>query len=101
MGETGAANPQIPATSSASTSSKPTNPRETDEYKAARELELWRHEQKQKFTKSLADERARTITALKDEFRRRELERESSYRKKLLEYEKLEAQLRKGVRDLE
>lgn len=79
----------------------PTDPRETSEYKTAIELELWREEQKSTFLKELGTEKTKQLTALKDDFKRRELERESSYRKKLLEYEKLESQLRKGVRDLE
>lgn len=79
----------------------PTDPRETSEYKTAIELELWREEQKSTFLKELSTEKTKQLTALKDDFKRRELERESSYRKKLLEYEKLESQLRKGVRDLE
>ena len=77
------------------------NPRETDEYKTAIQLELWREEQKQKFLQSLSTEKEKQLNSLKNDFKQRELERESSYRKKLLEYEKLETQLRKGVKDLE
>jgi len=77
------------------------SPRETSEYKTALELELWREQEKEKFLKKLQEERQKQITGLKEEFKRRELDRESSYRKKLIEYEKLEQQLRKGVRELE
>jgi len=78
-----------------------TTPRECDEYKIALELELWREKEKENFIKSLHAEKIKQLTILKDEFKRRELERESSYRKKLVEYEKLELQLKKGVKELE
>ncbi|XP_063434844.1 centrosomal protein of 120 kDa-like [Mytilus trossulus] len=79
----------------------PLEPRETPEYQAAIELELWKETQEKNFENQLKQKEASYMKALAEEWKKRDREREVLMKKKLAEYANLEEQLRKTLKDLE
>lgn len=79
----------------------PVEPRETQEYQAAIELELWKENQEKTFENQLKQKEASYMKALAEEWKKRDKEREILMKKKLAEYANLEEQLRKTLKDLE
>ncbi|WAR00622.1 CE120-like protein [Mya arenaria] len=77
------------------------SPRETEEYKAALELEMWKEEQEHVFENQLKQKEMMYMKALAEEWKKRDRERELLMKKKLTEYAQLEEQLRKTLLDLE
>ncbi|XP_036383260.1 centrosomal protein of 120 kDa [Megalops cyprinoides] len=82
-------------------SAVPPEPRETLEYKAALELEMWKEEQEDLFDNQLKQKELSHMQALAEEWRKREREREALVKKKEMEYSLLEEQLQKTLADLE
>ncbi|XP_077073658.1 centrosomal protein of 120 kDa isoform X2 [Siphateles boraxobius] len=78
-----------------------TRPRETLEYKAALELELWKEMQEDMFDNQLKQKELSHMQALAEEWRRRDQQREALIKKKEVEYSLLEEQLQKTLCDLE
>lgn len=76
-------------------------PRETLEYKAALELEMWKEAQEDLFENQLKKKELAHMHALADEWKRRDKEREALVKKKVAEYTILEEQLQKTLSDLE
>uniref|UniRef100_A0A3P8VQ03 Centrosomal protein 120 n=1 Tax=Cynoglossus semilaevis TaxID=244447 RepID=A0A3P8VQ03_CYNSE len=79
----------------------PTAPRETMEYRAALELELWKEEQVDLFDDQLKKKELSHMQALAEEWKKRDREREAVVRKKEVEFNLLEEQLQKTLSDLE
>nr|KAG5699532.1 hypothetical protein BaRGS_033728 [Batillaria attramentaria] len=77
------------------------SPRQTAEYQAALELELWKEEQQQTFEKELKQKEGQYMKALAEEWKKRDKEREVLMQKKLAEYTQWESQLKKTLEDLE
>ncbi|KAG7481475.1 hypothetical protein MATL_G00067000 [Megalops atlanticus] len=82
-------------------SAVPPEPRETLEYKAALELEMWKEEQEDLFDNQLKQKELSHMQALAEEWRKRDREREALVKKKEMEYSLLEEQLQKTLADLE
>lgn len=82
-------------------SEKQTEPRETLEYKAALELELWKEMQEDIFENQLKKKEMARMQALAEEWKKRDEEREALVKKKVAEYTALEEQLQKTLRDLD
>ncbi|XP_032123578.1 centrosomal protein of 120 kDa isoform X1 [Sapajus apella] len=78
-----------------------TEPRETLEYKAALELEMWKEMQEDIFENQLKQKELAHMQALADEWKKRDRERESLVKKKVAEYTILEGKLQKTLIDLE
>ncbi|XP_067249530.1 centrosomal protein of 120 kDa isoform X1 [Chanodichthys erythropterus] len=78
-----------------------TRPRETLEYKAALELEMWKEMQEDLFDDQLKQKELSHMQALAEEWRRRDQQREALIKKKEMEYGLLEEQLQKTLSDLE
>ncbi|XP_067886022.1 centrosomal protein of 120 kDa isoform X2 [Heterodontus francisci] len=76
-------------------------PRETMEYKAALELEMWKEVQEDLFENQLKQKELAHMQALAEEWKRRDREREALVKKKVLEYAVLEERLQKTLADLE
>ncbi|NXO92246.1 CE120 protein, partial [Certhia brachydactyla] len=76
-------------------------PRETLEYKAALELEMWKEMQKDIFEKQLKKKEMAHMQLIAEEWKKREREREALVKKKVAEYNVLEEQLQKTLRDLD
>ncbi|XP_054843494.1 centrosomal protein of 120 kDa [Eublepharis macularius] len=76
-------------------------PRETLEYKAALELEMWKEMQEDLFENQLKKKELAHMRALAEEWRKRDREREALVKKKVAEYTVLEEQLQKTLTDLE
>ncbi|XP_030642668.1 centrosomal protein of 120 kDa isoform X1 [Chanos chanos] len=76
-------------------------PRETLEYRAALELEMWKEMQEDLFDNQLKQKELSHMQALAEEWRRRDREREALVKKKEMEYNLLEEQLQKTLADLE
>ncbi|NXP81288.1 CE120 protein, partial [Ramphastos sulfuratus] len=76
-------------------------PRETLEYKAALELEMWKEMQENIFENQLKEKEMAHMQALAEEWKRRDKEREALVKKKVAEYTILEEQLQKTLRDLD
>nr|XP_014352195.1 PREDICTED: centrosomal protein of 120 kDa [Latimeria chalumnae] len=76
-------------------------PRETLEYKAALELEMWKEMQEDLFENQLKQKELAHMQALAEEWKRRDREREALVKKKVAEYTVLEEKLRKTLSDLE
>lgn len=76
-------------------------PRETAEYKAALELEMWKEGQEKMFENQLKQKETVYMKALAEEWKKRDKEREILMKKKMVEYAQLEDQLRKTLSDLE
>uniref|UniRef100_A0A5F4VW55 Centrosomal protein of 120 kDa n=1 Tax=Callithrix jacchus TaxID=9483 RepID=A0A5F4VW55_CALJA len=77
-----------------------TEPRETLEYKAALELEMWK-EMQEDFENQLKQKELAHMQALAEEWKKRDRERESLVKKKVAEYTILEGKLQKTLIDLE
>uniref|UniRef100_A0A3Q1M6Z5 Centrosomal protein of 120 kDa n=1 Tax=Bos taurus TaxID=9913 RepID=A0A3Q1M6Z5_BOVIN len=78
-----------------------TEPRETLEYKAALELEMWKEMQEDIFENQLKQKELAHMQALAEEWKKRDRERESLVKKKVAEYNILEGKLQKTLIDLE
>ncbi|NXI61655.1 CE120 protein, partial [Anseranas semipalmata] len=78
-----------------------TEPRETLEYKAALELEMWKEMQEDIFENQLKKKEMAHMQALAEEWKKRDREREALVKKKVAEYTVLEEQLQKTLRDLD
>ncbi|NXK10973.1 CE120 protein, partial [Herpetotheres cachinnans] len=76
-------------------------PRETLEYKAALELEMWKEMQEDIFENQLKKKEMVHMQALAEEWKKRDREREVLVKKKVAEYTVLEEQLQKTLRDLD
>ncbi|XP_014112581.1 PREDICTED: centrosomal protein of 120 kDa isoform X2 [Pseudopodoces humilis] len=76
-------------------------PRETLEYKAALELEMWKEMQEDLFENQLKKKEMVHMQALAEEWKKRDREREALVKKKVAEYNVLEEQLQKTLRDLD
>lgn len=76
-------------------------PRETLEYKAALELEMWKEMQEDLFDNQLKQKELSHMQTLAEEWRRRDQQREALIKKKEMEYDVLEQQLQKTLSDLE
>ncbi|XP_006130162.1 centrosomal protein of 120 kDa isoform X1 [Pelodiscus sinensis] len=76
-------------------------PRETLEYKAALELEMWKEMQEDIFENQLKKKELAHMQALAEEWKKRDKEREALVKKKVAEYTNLEEQLQKTLADLE
>ncbi|KAF1613908.1 UNVERIFIED_CONTAM: hypothetical protein FQV15_0015342, partial [Eudyptes pachyrhynchus] len=76
-------------------------PRETLEYKAALELEMWKEMQEDIFENELKKKEMAHMQALAEEWKKRDREREALVKKKVAEYTVLEEQLQKTLRDLD
>ncbi|XP_025919701.1 centrosomal protein of 120 kDa isoform X2 [Apteryx mantelli] len=76
-------------------------PRETLEYKAALELEMWKEIQEDIFENQLKKKEMAHMQALAEEWKKRDKEREALVKKKVAEYAVLEEQLQKTLRDLD
>ncbi|XP_017162041.1 centrosomal protein of 120 kDa [Poecilia reticulata] len=88
--------PQVPGAPPA-----PQATRDTLEYRAALELEMWKEEQEDLFDDQLKQKELRHMQALADEWRKRDGEREALVKKKELEFNQLEEKLQKTLCDLE
>uniref|UniRef100_A0A8C6V8G4 Centrosomal protein of 120 kDa n=1 Tax=Naja naja TaxID=35670 RepID=A0A8C6V8G4_NAJNA len=78
-----------------------TEPRETLEYKAALELEMWKELQEDLFENQLKKKELAHMQALAEEWKKRDREREALVKKKVAEYTVLEEKLQKTLTDLE
>ncbi|XP_075267411.1 centrosomal protein of 120 kDa isoform X2 [Opisthocomus hoazin] len=76
-------------------------PRETLEYKAALELEMWKEMQEDIFENQLKKKEVAHMQALAEEWKKRDREREALVKKKVAEYTVLEEKLQKTLRDLD
>ncbi|KAE8635519.1 hypothetical protein XENTR_v10002649 [Xenopus tropicalis] len=97
---TGQEKGSLPAQTLQSTAPLP-EPRETLEYKAALELEMWKEMQEDLFVNQLKKKELVHMQALAEEWKRRDKEREALVKKKVAEYTVLEEQLQKALADLE
>uniref|UniRef100_A0A3P8XQD0 Centrosomal protein of 120 kDa n=1 Tax=Esox lucius TaxID=8010 RepID=A0A3P8XQD0_ESOLU len=79
----------------------PPEPRETLEYRAALELEMWKEMQEDLFDDQLKKKELDHMQALAEEWKKRDREREALVKKKVFEYSVLEQQLQKTLADLE
>ncbi|XP_058533478.1 centrosomal protein of 120 kDa [Ochotona princeps] len=76
-------------------------PRDTLEYKAALELEMWKEMQEDIFENQLKQKELAHMQALAEEWKKRDRERESLVKKKVAEYNILEGKLQKTLIELE
>nr|XP_015815790.2 centrosomal protein of 120 kDa [Nothobranchius furzeri] len=79
----------------------PIGTRETLEYRAALELEMWKEEQEDLFDDQLRRKELRHMQALAEEWKKRYAEREALLKKKEVELSRLEEKLQKTLVDLE
>ncbi|NXM24324.1 CE120 protein, partial [Oxyruncus cristatus] len=79
----------------------PPEPRETLEYKAALELEMWKEMQEDLFENQLKKKEMVHMQVLAEEWKKRDREREALVKKKVAEYNVLEEKLQKTLRDLD
>ncbi|XP_033634352.1 centrosomal protein of 120 kDa-like [Asterias rubens] len=77
------------------------DPRETAEYKAALELEMWKEQHVRSFESQLKDKELQHLRSLTEEWKRKDREREALVVKKLEEHSRLEDQLRHAFADIE
>ncbi|XP_056393315.1 centrosomal protein of 120 kDa isoform X1 [Hyla sarda] len=75
-------------------------PRETIEYKAALELEMWKETQEEIFASQLKKKELAHMQVLVEEWKRRDAEREALVKKKVAEYMVLEEQMQKSLADI-
>ncbi|KAL5004829.1 hypothetical protein ScPMuIL_018285 [Solemya velum] len=75
--------------------------RETDEYKAAIELEMWKEQQEEMFENQLKQKEMVYMRTMAEEWKKRDRDRELLMKKKLAEYTQLEEHLRKTLIELE
>ncbi|NXY42526.1 CE120 protein, partial [Ceuthmochares aereus] len=76
-------------------------PRETLEYKAALELEMWKEMQEDIFENQLKKKEMDRMQELAEEWKKKDRERELLLKKKVVEYAALEEQLQKTLRHIE
>ncbi|XP_015271707.1 PREDICTED: centrosomal protein of 120 kDa [Gekko japonicus] len=93
--------PQIPLPQPVNAPQVQPEPRETLEYKAALELEMWKEMQEDLFEDQLKKKELAHMQALAEEWKKRDREREALVKKKVAEYTVLEEQLQKTLTDLE
>ena len=67
------------------------------QYKTALDLQLWKDEQEEEFTKYLKQKEEEMIKRIAGEFTRREQERDQIMNTRVSQYEKMEKQLRKAL----
>ncbi|XP_038077302.1 centrosomal protein of 120 kDa-like [Patiria miniata] len=79
----------------------PPDPRETAEYKAALELEMWKEQHVRDFENQLKEKELQHLKSLTEEWKRKDREREALIEKKLKEHTHLETQLRSAFADIE
>ncbi|XP_040976843.1 centrosomal protein of 120 kDa isoform X6 [Aquila chrysaetos chrysaetos] len=91
----------VPCTQPRRTPEDHPEPRETLEYKAALELEMWKEMQEDIFENQLKKKEVAHMQALAEEWKKRDREREAVVKKKVAEYTVLEEQLQKTLRDLD
>ncbi|XP_074875697.1 centrosomal protein of 120 kDa isoform X3 [Buteo buteo] len=91
----------VPRTQPRRTPENHPEPRETLEYKAALELEMWKEMQEDIFENQLKKKEVAHMQALAEEWKKRDREREAVVKKKVAEYTVLEEQLQKTLRDLD
>ncbi|KAM6106197.1 centrosomal protein of 120 kDa isoform 2-T2 [Pterocles gutturalis] len=91
----------VPHTHPQCTTESHPEPRETLEYKAALELEMWKEMQEDIFENQLKKKEIAHMQALAEEWKKRDREREALVKKKVAEYTVLEEQLQKTLRDLD
>ncbi|NXT31649.1 CE120 protein, partial [Pelecanoides urinatrix] len=91
----------VPRTQPRCTPENHPEPRETLEYKAALELEMWKEMQEDIFENQLKKKEMAHMQALAEEWKKRDREREALVKKKIAEYTVLEEQLQKTLRDLD
>ncbi|KFQ05280.1 Centrosomal protein of 120 kDa, partial [Haliaeetus albicilla] len=91
----------VPRTQPHRTPENHREPRETLEYKAALELEMWKEMQEDIFENQLKKKEVAHMQALAEEWKKRDREREAVVKKKVAEYTVLEEQLQKTLRDLD
>ncbi|KAL5109842.1 hypothetical protein TcWFU_001704 [Taenia crassiceps] len=72
----------------------PADIRQTPEYRAALELELWKAKEEERFKNDLKLREQKLLIVFAEEWKRREDERESLCKKKMREYQMLEDKLR-------
>ena len=77
------------------------DPRQSNEYKTALELELWKSQEKDNFTKRLKQMEMQHLKLLGEEFAKRDKERELLVAKQVSEYQALEKQLSNTINGLE
>ncbi|XP_072288993.1 centrosomal protein of 120 kDa [Eucyclogobius newberryi] len=103
---TGAPAATAPPTGAPAATAPPTAPptgapRQTQEYRAALELELWKEEQQDLFHIQLKMKEQSHMKLVAEEWKRSVQEREALLQKKELEYQEQEEQLHKTLSDLE
>ncbi|KFO89506.1 Centrosomal protein of 120 kDa, partial [Buceros rhinoceros silvestris] len=76
-------------------------PRETLEYKAALELEMWKGMQEDIFENQLKKKEMAHMQKLVEEWKKRDVEREALVKKKVTESTVLEEQIQKTLRDID
>uniref|UniRef100_A0A8C3KJW7 Centrosomal protein of 120 kDa n=1 Tax=Calidris pygmaea TaxID=425635 RepID=A0A8C3KJW7_9CHAR len=91
----------VPHTQPRCASESHPEPRETLEYKAALELEMWKEMQEDIFENQLKKKEMAHMQALAEEWKKRDREREALVKKKVTEYTVLEEQLQKTLKDLD
>ncbi|NXI98327.1 CE120 protein, partial [Psophia crepitans] len=92
---------QVPPTQPRCAPENNPEPRETLEYKAALELEMWKEMQEDVFENQLKKKEMAHMQVLAEEWKKRDREREALVKKKVAEYIVLEEQLQKTLRDLD
>ncbi|XP_026508192.2 centrosomal protein of 120 kDa isoform X1 [Terrapene carolina triunguis] len=97
----GAGQQQVPPSQPPHVPETEPEPRETLEYKAALELEMWKEMQEDIFENQLKKKELAHMQALAEEWKKRDKEREALVKKKVAEYTNLEEQLQKTLTDLE
>ncbi|KNC56000.1 coiled-coil domain containing 100 [Thecamonas trahens ATCC 50062] len=79
----------------------PANPRDAPEYLAAWELEVWKQEQEAAFQAKLEAREAAHLALLQAKFKEKEKLRIQVHERKRAEYARLEAQMRKALREVQ
>ena len=77
------------------------DPRQSDEYKNALELELWKAQEKENFSRKLKELEIQHLKLLGEEYAKRDKERELLVAKQVSEYQALERQLADTINGLE
>ncbi|KAJ3124557.1 hypothetical protein HK098_001057 [Nowakowskiella sp. JEL0407] len=74
---------------------------DTEEYRAALELELWKAEEQAKFQKELAKTEQATLARLEEEYEKREKDRQTQIAKRINDFRALEKQMETLIGELE
>jgi len=83
------------------TISQSEDPRQTKEYKTAIELELWKSQEKETFSKRMKELEQQHLLTLGEEFKKRDREREALVSKQISQYQALEKKLANSIAGLE